>query len=182
MHNKTKTALILFLVLAIVGVGCVGAGIALGGKLSFRIDFKNRTVVADNSALVTGELTPEPFTTLELNVSTADVSVQRGDRWELRYALEEEPTIVQENGTLRLTAGASYSRLGRLAVGGGTSARLVVDAAPATAFHAEYLSELFEGARLARGLPSDLPVVVERSRKRRVVLQLRKHLSDLRLL
>lgn len=132
MHNKTKTALILCLVLAIVGVGCVGAGIALGGKLSFRIDFKNRTVVADNSALVTGELTPEPFTTLELNVSTADVSVQRGDRWELRYALDEEPTIVQENGTLRLTDQSADSV--NISFGGHTDEYVTVtipaDAAP----------------------------------------------------
>ena len=103
MRNRTKTALILCLVLAVLGVGCVGAGIALGGKPSFRIDFKNRTVVADDAELVTGELTPEPFTTLEINVGTADITVQRGDRWALSYALSDEPTIVQENGALRLT-------------------------------------------------------------------------------
>ena len=103
MRNNIKTTLVICLVLALLGVGCVGAGIALGGKPSFRIDLKNRTVVADSGELVSGERTPEPFTTLEIHVSTANVTVQRGDRWALSYALSEEPTITQENGVLKLT-------------------------------------------------------------------------------
>ena len=93
MRNNVKTTLVICLVLALLGVGCVGAGIALGGKPSFRIDLKNRTVVADSGELVSGERTPEPFTTLEIHVSTANVTVQRA----------EEPTITQENGVLKLT-------------------------------------------------------------------------------
>ena len=43
------------------------------------------------------------------------------------------------NGTLRLTAGATYSKLGQLTLSGGANTRFEVDTAPATAFHASYL-------------------------------------------
>ena len=43
------------------------------------------------------------------------------------------------NGTLRLTAGASYSKLNQLTLSGGANTRFAVDTAPATAFHADYL-------------------------------------------
>ena len=43
------------------------------------------------------------------------------------------------NGTMRLTAGASYSKLNQLTLSGGANTRFAVDTAPATAFHADYL-------------------------------------------
>ena len=43
------------------------------------------------------------------------------------------------NGTLRLTNGAGYSQLGELKLSGGAGAKLVVDTAPYTAFHARRL-------------------------------------------
>ncbi|MDO5320475.1 MAG: acetylxylan esterase, partial [bacterium] len=48
-------------------------------------------------------------------------------------------TVEIANGTLRLTAGAGYSQLGELKLSGGAGARLVVDTAPHTAFHADKL-------------------------------------------
>ena len=43
------------------------------------------------------------------------------------------------NGTMRLTAGATYSKLNQLTLSGGANTRFAVDTAPATAFHADYL-------------------------------------------
>ena len=43
------------------------------------------------------------------------------------------------NGTLRLTNGAGYSQLGELKLSGGAGAKLVVDTAPYTPFHAQTL-------------------------------------------
>ena len=102
MHNGYKTALTVCLILALLGAGLVGVGIALGGKPNFRLDWKNRTLLAGDAELKTGETAPEPFTSIEIDVATADIEISVGDAFSVAYALDEEPVITQENGVFRL--------------------------------------------------------------------------------
>ena len=102
MRKSIKITLIVCLILAVVGAGCVAAGIAMGGSPSFRLDWNNRRITASDALDARAELTPEPFTTLEIEVATADITVERGDGWALSYALSEEPELTQENGVLKL--------------------------------------------------------------------------------
>ena len=53
------------------------------------------------------------------------------------------------NGTMRLTAGASYSKLGMLTLSGGANTRFAVDTPPSTAFHAQRLVLFSADERLA---------------------------------
>ena len=91
MKNGTKTALTVCLILAIVGFVCIGVGLLLGGKLSFQIDTEKHTLVSSSAELVSGEFEPEPFTKLDIQVATADITVERGETWSLSYTLSEEP-------------------------------------------------------------------------------------------
>lgn len=102
MHKGIKIALIVSLILTVAGVGFVVAGIALGGHLNFQIDTKNRKILSADESLVRGTLTPEPFTELDVEVATADISVSRGEGWALEYALTDEPEIAQTDGRLTL--------------------------------------------------------------------------------
>ena len=102
MHKGIKIALVVCLVLTALGVGLVVAGIALGGKLNFQIDTKNRKILNADTSLVRGELTPEPFTELDVEVATADITVSRGEGWALDYVLTDEPEITQTAGRLSL--------------------------------------------------------------------------------
>ena len=102
MRKGIYTALILCLIIAVIGVGLVIAGISLGGRPNFRLDWRTHTITTADNAEARGDLTPEPFTTLQIEVATADIFVERGDGWSLSYALSEEPEITQENGVLKL--------------------------------------------------------------------------------
>ena len=102
MHKGIRTALILCLILVVIGAGLVIAGIALGGSPNFTLDWENRKISTSSKADVIGDLTPQAFTTLEIDAVVADVTIERGESWSLRYALAEEPEITQANGVLRL--------------------------------------------------------------------------------
>ena len=102
MHKTVKTVLIICLILAVLGAGCLIAGFALGGQPGFRLDWKNRTITAGDELKARETLTPEAFTTLQIEVATADITVERGDAWALTYALSEEPEITQAGGVLKL--------------------------------------------------------------------------------
>lgn len=104
MHKGTKRALILSLILAVCGAGLVIAGIALGGQPNFSVDIKNRTITAGGADLTRGDRTPQAFTALEIDVATADITVERGADWALSYALPDAPVITEEGGVLRLSA------------------------------------------------------------------------------
>ena len=102
MRKSIKITLIVCLILAVVGAGFVAAGIAMGGSPSFRLDWNNRRIITSDALDARAELTPEPFTTLQIEAPTADITVERGDGWALSYALSEGPEITQDNGVLKL--------------------------------------------------------------------------------
>ena len=132
MHNGYKTALIVCLILALLGAGLVAGGVALGGKLNFRLDWKNRTLLAGDAELKTGETAPEPFTALEIDVATADVEISVGDAFRVEYALDEEPEITQEGGLFRLKE-PSHSGIGIIGITSGGSGAYVRVTVPADA-------------------------------------------------
>ena len=102
MKNGVKIALTVCLILALLGAGLVGAGLALGGQPNFRLDWKNRRLLAGDAELKTGKLTPEPFTALEIDVAAADIELRIGDAFAVEYALSEEPQITQDGGVFKL--------------------------------------------------------------------------------
>ena len=102
MKKGIKIALTVCLILAVLGAGLVAAGFMMGGSLNFRLDWRTHAISTADTAEARGDLTPEPFTTLQIEVATADITVERGDGWSLSYALSEEPEITQENGLLKL--------------------------------------------------------------------------------
>ena len=113
----------------------IDSGVPRRGKLTLRGTPPDDSTVFTGSFESTVDFRWEPDSSTKEFVLSGRNSTTTGD-------------VEVANGTLRLTAGASYSKLGKLTVGGGTSARLVVDAAPATAFHAEQLSLLSANERL----------------------------------
>ena len=102
MRKGIYTALILCLIIAVIGVGLVIAGISLGGRPNFRLDWKNRTILAGDAPLQSGEAAPEACTSLELDVATADIEVRVGDAFRVEYALYDAPQITQTDGVFRL--------------------------------------------------------------------------------
>lgn len=132
MKNKTRIALIICLILAVLGAGLVGAGLALGGQPNFRLDWKNRTLVGGDAELQSGEVAPKAFTALEIDVATADIEVRVGDTFAVEYALTEEPEITQEGGVFRLTepshSGINIVGFSGLGTGKGQYVRVTVPA------------------------------------------------------
>lgn len=132
MKNKTRIALIICLILAVLGAGLVGAGLALGGQPNFRLDWKNRTLVGGDAELQSGEVAPEAFTALEIDVATADVEISVGDAFRVEYALDEEPEITQEGGLFKLKdpprSGVSIVGITGIGSGKGPYVRVTVPA------------------------------------------------------
>ena len=132
MHNGYKTALTVCLILALLGAGLVGVGIALGGKPNFRLDWKNRTLLGGDAELKTGETAPEAFTALEIDVATADIEISVGDAFRVEYALDEEPEITQEGGVFKLVepshSGVSIVGITGIGSGKGPYVRVTVPA------------------------------------------------------
>lgn len=102
MHKGIRIALTVCAVLTAVGLALALAGYLMGGNLNFSLDWKNRKITTPDAAEVRGERTPEAFTALEIEAATADITVERGESWSLRYALFDEPEITESGGTLKI--------------------------------------------------------------------------------
>lgn len=105
MKSKWKKVEKICLVLLIVGMILIGAGVGLGGKISFRIDFKNHKVTFGNNK-VTGEEELSEFSKLVINCDEPDVTVVAdGDSYRVEYAVNgKKPAITIKNGEATINA------------------------------------------------------------------------------
>ena len=102
MYKGIRIALTVCAVLAAAGLALVLAGYLMGGSPNFSLDWKNRKITTPDAAEVRSERTPEAFRALEIEAATADITVERGESWSLRYALFDEPEITERGGTLKI--------------------------------------------------------------------------------
>ena len=89
MNTRIAVALALCLALILLLTGCA-------------LHFGGGSGESGSAKLYKGELVPEDFSVLELDVNVADITIGPGVSWRVEYGLYEEPEITQEGGAFSL--------------------------------------------------------------------------------
>jgi DUF4097 and DUF4098 domain-containing protein YvlB len=104
MKKIAKKAVAVCSVVLVIGAVAIGVGIVAGGSLNFTIEPSTRTVEAAGAQrdYTEAEVAVEAFDTLRVDTSSADVEMETGETFAVRYCLnaEEEPTITVKDGVL----------------------------------------------------------------------------------
>ena len=104
MMNKTvKIILITAICLIPVGAIIAGIGLARGGRAGWSLSFSGDGANV-NSEHVKDTVELQPFEDMELDISTMDVTIRRGDGYSIAYSAKkgEEPDIEQNGTTLKI--------------------------------------------------------------------------------
>ena len=102
--NKTAKIILIIAICAIpVGIIFTVIGVSLGGKIGWSLNLsEGKIMVSSDTVTKTEDL--DDFDALDLEISTADVNIMRGDAYRIEYKTREgkEPVITQENGKLSI--------------------------------------------------------------------------------
>ncbi|MCR5688472.1 MAG: DUF4097 domain-containing protein [Lachnospiraceae bacterium] len=101
MNRTVRNILIAAAVLLPAGIIITMLGIFFGGRSQWGINYENMSY-EDDGGLASDTVVLSDFDTLELDVSSIDVIILRGDSYSLSYRTEKNkvPEITEENGTL----------------------------------------------------------------------------------
>lgn len=104
MNRIAKIVLIVAVCLIPLGIMVAVFGVFLGGKMSWRYEF-GKGVSTSSSEMVSDIVDLKEFDTLEIDVSSVDVSIVEGDSYRLEYRTEKEkePVITEKGGKLTVT-------------------------------------------------------------------------------
>ena len=94
--SVSKIILIVALCLIGVGVAVFGIGVALGGKPSFAVNYKDRSTATSESSFNESEADVSSFKNLKVDVSAADVTVAYGEDYGISYGFYDDQELKME--------------------------------------------------------------------------------------
>lgn len=103
MNKTAKIILIIAICMIPAGILVTMLGVSMGGKIGWSLNLSEGKITVSSDAVTKTE-DLDDFDSLELEISTADVNIMRGDAYRIEYKTQEgkEPVITQENGKLTI--------------------------------------------------------------------------------
>lgn len=101
MKKGLKITLLLLVVLFLIGSVLIIIGVATGGTMKFNINLLEKRVETSNE-VYRGEEKLAAFSNVEINVDSADITIERGADYQISYAIRSssEPVFTNDNGKL----------------------------------------------------------------------------------